>query len=68
MGRQKILLHQLFELAEALDVNPFDLLPKQDERDLTAQLRARQYSQPVIDWARRVRDMADKRLHEQTTS
>ena len=65
MGRQKILLHQLFDLAEALRTEPFDLLPKSsDERDLAAQLRAGHYSEPVIAWASRIRDLADKRLHE----
>lgn len=64
LGRQKILLHQLFDLAKALDVEPFDLLPKSDERDVAAQLRAEHYSEPVIEWANRLRDLADKGAHE----
>jgi transcriptional regulator with XRE-family HTH domain len=64
LGRQKILLHQLFDLAKALEVDPLDLVRKPDERDLVTQLRARDYSEPVIDWANRVRALADETFHE----
>lgn len=35
-GRQKILLHFLFEIAEALDVNPTQLLPQEDNLSKSA--------------------------------
>jgi len=65
LGRQKILLHQLFDLAEALNTTPWDLLPvSPDQVDVTDQLRDGQYPERMIEWATRVRDSVDKRLHE----
>jgi transcriptional regulator with XRE-family HTH domain len=68
LGRQKILLHQLFAVANALKTDPWDLLPMpSDQEDVAVQLRVGHFSKPEIEFVSRIRDLAEKRINEQTT-
>lgn len=56
-GRQKILLHQLFQFADALKVNPEHLLPRgarQENARLIDDKLPKGLREPEKDWVRRV--------------
>jgi len=68
LGRQKVLLHQLFDLAEALNLKPLDLLPTSDaEAELTAVFRAENHDEPVIEWAKHLVTLVNREKDEQAT-
>lgn len=56
-GRQKVLLHQVFQLADALQVNPETLLPRQFTRESESQIEdkiPKNLKGPERDWIHRV--------------
>lgn len=56
-GRQKVLLHQIFQLADALQVNPEMLLPRQFTSETESQIEhklPKNLRGPERDWIHRV--------------
>lgn len=58
-GRQKILLHQLYQLADALQINPSTLLPSVSLEDLFPEVDEKlskhlKASRTEKEWARRI--------------
>lgn len=56
-GRQKVLLHQVFQFADALQVNPEMLLPRQITREAESQIEEKlpkDLRGPERDWIHRV--------------
>ncbi len=57
-GRQKVLLHQLYDLAAAIETTPASLLPEPLQIDRAAEfereLRARGATEDELDWIKQV--------------